>query len=299
MKVALVAPDWGNSWIPLIKAEVERRGHEIDVIQQGMERTGDYDSYIHAWASSQPYYDGKNTMFMRRYELFSGALAKVDWRHVQDLILVNSWIKDRVDEYFKEKGIQTRTHLIYNAVDTSKWTFKERKPNHRIGMACHVHPKKNLPLAVEVLSHLPENFELHIAGEVQDGCTAEYLNHMGKLLRRKVYIYGHIPREQLDLWWEQMGFCLSTSISEGNPNNVLEAMAKGIMPVVLRWPGADDQFPDKCLARSAHALAEIIEMEGICVNHDSQLYRQHVEQHFSLDNIRRAVDIALNTQEQT
>lgn len=306
MRVALVAPGWGNSWIPLIKAEVERRGHEFEVVRPNQNFSLTHDVYIHAWASGDGIRGKRNVMFMRRYELFSGALANIVWTRIDDLILVNSWIKDVVDKYFKSKGIQTRTHLVYNAVDTSKWTYKDRKPNNRIGMACHVHPKKNLPLALEVLSHLPEEFELHIAGEIQDACTAEYLNHMGKKNRRTVYLYGHIPREQLDLWWEQMGFCLSTSLSEGNPNNVLEAMAKGIKPVVLNWPGAEDQLPEEWRGNSARELADLVvefdseaQVRTVFETYSSASYRKHVEEFYSLDNIRRAVDIALNTQEQT
>lgn len=308
MRVALIAPDWGNAWIPMIKAEVESRGHEFQIINPAIFKEPevfdlDYaaDAHIHAWAVDYVVPGRRNVMFLRRYELFDGCLSKVRWNYVSDLIVVNSWIKDRVDEYFKAKGIQTKTHLIYNAVDLSKWTFKERKPNHRIGMACHIHPKKNLPLAVEVLAHLPEHFELHIAGAVQDGATLEYINHIAKLNRRKVYVYRHIPREHLNSWWEQMGFCLSTSISEGNPNNVIEAMAKGIKPIVLSWPGAAEQFFEGWIGNNARELADLIceydpesQTRHIFAGYLSHEYRQWVQEWHSLDNIRRAVDIALN-----
>jgi glycosyltransferase involved in cell wall biosynthesis len=290
MKVALIAPDWGNSWIPLIKAEVESRGHEFIQNTQCF-ASSKTDLFIHAWAATQPFPGTRNVMFLRRYEFFESCLQKVVWECVSDLIVVNSWIKAHVDNYFAEHGIQTKTHLIYNAVDTSQWTYKERKGNHRIGMVCHVHPKKNLPLALEVLNHLPEEYELHIAGAIQDPCTYEYLNHMAKLAKRKVYMYGQLPRQQLDIWWEQMGFCLSTSLSEGNPNNVLEAMAKGIKPVVLNWPGAEDQFYESWVGKDAHELAGIIKL-GL---YDSKLYREHVEEFHPLANIKKAVDIALGS----
>jgi glycosyltransferase involved in cell wall biosynthesis len=299
MKVALVAPDWGNSWIPLIKAEVERRGHDFIVIHPTHMPPSDVDVYIRAWADGQPIKHTagtRNVMFLRRYELFNGCLTKIMWPAVDDLILVNSWIKKEVDQYFKERGIQTRTHLIYNAADPTAWTYKPRTANHRIGMACHVHPKKNLPLAMQILGHddLPPHFELHIAGAVQDSCTLEYLNFMGKRLRRKVHIYGEIPRAQLNFWWDQMGFCLSTSISEGNPNNVLEAMAKGIKPLVHSWPGADDQFPEHCIFETAELCVDMINARNTAVHpYDSAWYRQIVEERYSLGNIRQAVDIAL------
>lgn len=292
MRVALVAPDWGNSWIPMIQAEVERRGHEFKRSVKGFV-FGEADVYIHGWAASKPVRGEKNIMFLRRYELFDGALSKQNWGDISDLILCNTWIKSVVDKYFKVNGIKTRTHLVYNAVDTSKWTFRERGPNKRIGMVCSVHPKKNIPLALEILRYMHHDTELHIAGAIQDPCTAEYLNYMGKKQKRTVYLYGHIPRGQLDIWWEQMGFCLSTSISEGNPNNVLEAMAKGIKPIVHDWPGASDQFPKECLFKTS--LEAFRAMEGDTENeplYDSRRYLDWVKARYSLDNIKSVVDLA-------
>lgn len=297
MKVALVTP-WDNAWIPYLKQAVEKRGHDFILKNTWHEdplssarRSGLYDVVLHGWSNgaSQPVDGARNVFFLRRYELFDGALTKVYWKNVDALIVVNSWIKQIVENNFKCRGITVPVHLIYNGTDLSKWTYKERKPGKRIGMACHVHPKKNLPLALQILGRLPEDYELHIAGEVQDPCTAEYLNHVGKQMGRKVYLYGHIPREQLNLWWEQMNYCLSTSISEGNPNNVIEAMAKGIKPIVHNWPGAEDQF------NTFNTIEQAIwQIHG---PYESSAYRDWVGKYFSLENYERVLDIALQPKE--
>lgn len=285
MKVALITP-WDNAWVPYFEQSFRARGHEFTHLTHPM--PGSYDVVLHGWATGKdPLYHGaRNLMFMRRYELFDGGLQRVQWKGVTDLICVNSWIRGVVEETLKRAGHRTNVHLIYNGTDPGRWRFRERKPNNRIGMACHVHPKKNLPLALQILALLPQEYELHIAGAIQDGCTAEYLNHVGKAMRRKVYLYGHV--DQLDLWWDQMGVCLSTSLSEGNPNNVIEAMAKGIKPVIHRWPGSEDQFPDHLFCRADEAAAMIQSDE-----YDSARYLSQVQQKFSLDNIERVVDLAL------
>lgn len=288
MKIALFSP-WDNAWVPYYKQAFEARGHEFSFMKHPM--PGDYDVVLHGWATGEtPLYHGaKNIMFMRRYELFEGGLQKVNWNGVKDLICVNSWIKDIVDGSFQRRSISTKVHLIYNGTDPNRWRFRVRKPSNKIGMACHVHPKKNLPLAMQILAKLPEDYQLHIAGEVQDPCTAEYLNHLGRVWKRKIYLYGHIPIHELSLWWEQFGTCLSTSISEGNPNNVIEAMAKGIKPVIHNWPGADDQFPASLRFTTVdEAVSQILSSE-----YDSTSYRGLVEQKFSLSNIEKVVDLAL------
>jgi glycosyltransferase involved in cell wall biosynthesis len=289
MRVALVTP-WDNAWVPYFRKSVEARGHEFKLFRP-KQALANADVVMHGWASgeSQPLRGARNIMFLRRYELFDGGLARVDWTGIDALVCVNTWIRDIVTGVFGEKGLGVPVHVIYNGTDVSRWRFRERAPGKKIGMACHVHPKKNLPLAMQILARLPEGYELHIAGEVQDACTAEYLNHLGKLMRKKVYIYGHIPSEDLSLWWEQMSYCLSTSLSEGNPNNVIEAMAKGLKPVVHDWPGAEDQFPED--VRFATVEEAVAQIEAPA--YESARYRSIVEEKFSLRNIERAVDLAL------
>lgn len=282
MRVALITP-WRNAWVPYFKKAIEARGHEFVL-------NGGGDVVLHGWASgdSVPLAGARNIMFMRRYELFEGGLQRVDWKQVDALICVNSWIKEVVQTVFAQSKVKTPVHLIYNGTDLSRWRYRERKPSKKVGMACHIHPKKNLPLAVQVLAHLPEDYELHIAGEIQDSCTAEYLNHLGTRLRRKVYLYGHVQENEMSLWWEQMGFCLSTSLSEGNPNNVIEAMAKGIKPVVHAWPGADDQFPDYLFDTAEQAAKMILDDR-----YESATYRRLIEEKFSLANIEKVLDLAV------
>lgn len=283
MKVALVTK-WDNAWVPMFKEEIEHRGHQFALCDQPEPA----DVVIHGWAWTQPVKNARNVMFLRRYELFSGGLQKVDWSGIDQLICVNKWIEQVVSDSFNRKGVKTPVSTIYNAVDLKSWTFKERKHNKRIGMACHVHPKKNLPLALQILAALPDDYELHIAGEVQDPCTAEYLNAVAKAAKRSVYIYGHIERSELNAWWDMMGFCLSSSLSEGNPNNVIEAMAKGIKPLVHCWPGAEDQFPDHLFS----TVDEAVKLMG--GEYRSEKYRQEVEQKFSIKNIERVVDLCVS-----
>lgn len=290
-KIALITP-WENAWVPHFRKAIEARGHDFAL---GSHLPDSYrpDAVIHGWADGAvaPGPNRRDIVVLRRYELFAGACSKIDWAHVDVLVCVNDWIADRVRDFFAAKGIAVPVHVIYNAVDPDAWTFRERKPNKKIGMACHVHPKKNLPLALQILAGLPADYELHIAGAVQDPCTAEYLDHAARTMRRRIYLYGHVPAEHMDVWWEQMGFCLSTSISEGNPNNVIEAMAKGIRPVVHDWPGAAQQLPGGWLFAAAGDAVRMIEAGG----YDSKAYRALVENRFSLANIDRVVDLALGT----
>ena len=271
LRVLLLTP-WENAWIPLYTKVFEERGHQVRVDRDAT-RWRKADVFLHMWAGQTcPRPGAVNLMFLRRYEFFDFDWEKYDWTSVDKLIFCNSVLKKNFD-----KAVTASTELVYNAVDTSKWTHRERGPGKKIGMACHVHPKKNLPLAAQILERLP-GYELHIAGAVQDPFTTFYLESR----KINIKLYGHV--KDMDKWWEDKNYCLSTSISEGNPNNVNEAMAKGIKPIVHDWPGASDQYPET-FKTVDEAVAQITGEYG-------SGYREHVDTFFSLDNFRRVVDMA-------
>ena len=285
MKVALITP-WQNAWVPLYEKAFKDRGHEFGVFEKQAPR--DSDVVLHGWCTGTKAVDGaKNIVFLRRYELFDGGLARVEWSKVQHLVCVNSWIKNIAEQIFEAEKIQTPVHLIYNAASFDKWKYADRGHGKRIGMACYVHTKKNIPLALQILAALPAGYELHIAGGIQDLCLAEYLSYQAKEMNLTMVLHQQVPSKDMDSWWDGMNYCLSTSMTEGNPNNVIEAMAKGIKPIVHNWPGAEDQL-------GSHLFNTVDEaVKLINGDYDSKAYRQEIEDKFSVKNIEKVVDLAL------
>jgi glycosyltransferase involved in cell wall biosynthesis len=90
----------------------------------------------------------------------------------------------------------------------------------------------------------------------------------------------------MDFWWEQCSYCLSTSLSEGNPNNVIEAMAKGIKPIIHNWPGAKDQFQDT-FDTVEQALGQF------AGDYNSEQYRDWISKNYSLKNIDKVVELCV------
>lgn len=283
---------WDNVWLDYYNEIFTYRGHRFFALhphhmEQFAQQAG-ADLYLHGWASgdSQPVAGATNVMFLRSYELFQpDGLKKVEWGALDALICVNPAFQRMVQAYFADHAIKVPVHCIFNGTPLQRWTFKPRVFNGKIGMACHVHWKKNIPLALQVLAKLPSDTELHIAGEIQDPCTQTYIEHVSALLKRKVVMYGHIDIGGMDAWWEQFGVMLSTSLREGNPNNVIEAMAKGIKPVIHNWLGADEQFPGLTFLTPEEGAAMV---SGPI---DSERYRSHVADHFSLANIAKVVSL--------
>lgn len=288
MKVSLITHQWGHPWIDSFGKVFAERGHEYAV-----NTIGEADVYLHAWSdgSSSPIPGATNIFFWRRFETYSPGWKKINWANVDQIISVNDWVELRIKALLGDGCPPVTT--IYNAVDLSRWTFKTRKPGKKIGMVGHVCMKKNYPLALQIMAELPRDYSLHIAGQIQDQCVIDYLDNAARQMQLNLYVYDYIPPNQIDIWWEDKQYCLCTAVSEGNPNNVLEAMAKGIRPVVHTWPGAEHQFNKTTLFSTVkEAVGQILDDK-----YDSQEYIDHIRANFSLDNFREIVTIAeqLNT----
>lgn len=53
------------------------------------------------------------------------------------------------------------------------------------------------------------------------------------------------PGNDMEEWYREVGFILSSSDSEGCHTSVLEGMACGCIPIVYNWPGASSLVPDQ------------------------------------------------------
>lgn len=213
-------------------------------------------------------------VFLRAYEYVSDYWLDIQWDKVDRVMCVNDFIAEYITEVTKKKPI-----VLYNGTNPKQWSFKERKHGNKIAQVSHIHYKKNHSLALQILNKLPKEYELHCAGDIQLPDVYYYLQNLSKELDRNIYCYGHIPEAQLDEWLEDKNYILSASMREGCPNNIIEAMAKGIKPIVHNWPGARNQFGEYVFNTIDEALA----MMSPSSAYDSRMYREVVERKFSMD----------------
>jgi len=224
------------------------------------------DIYLLMWANQEAKEfinryrgDAKIILWVRRYEYYQSWLYEINFNKVSAVIFVNDYLAEGFE---KQTGV--KTHVIYNSVDLNKWTLVEKLKSKNIGMVGWINQKKNFPLAIQILSKLPKH-ELHIAGGVQDSATMDYIFNLAadlKITLERLNFHGRIPHHKMDAWLNNIGVLLSCSISEGCPNNVLEAMAKGIPTIIHNWPGAKDIFPEECIFNTVDEACELITTYG-------------------------------------
>lgn len=221
------------------------------------------------------------------YETHTNLPAEVNWANVDDVIFTARYLQHLAEQ--KWPRIQNcRRFWFPNGVDLQKFrppSSGKAYAGKKIAMAGYINPKKNIPLALQILhaarKRLPD-LELHICGEIQDERTVIYLDHMA----REMDLHGSVRLEpwQSDMaaWFADKDWILSTSIEESFHYAVAEAMACGCMPVVHAWQSSRDLYPAERIFTTVAEAVEIIVYGGLMFP-----AREWVQSHLSLEQMVR------------
>jgi glycosyltransferase involved in cell wall biosynthesis len=232
--------------------------------------------------ASQRRWPGTVAIRAHRYEIDSGFLNQVSWENVDHLIFVNQvayrWTKELG---LKEPQSPPQISVIKNIVDPQQWRFKNHKPGRKFAWVGYINWKKGIELLMEVCRRLRDwdrKAEIHIAGQFQHSEVERYFWEYvhGNNLSPNVRYHGWLGHEDLDEFLEDKDYILSTSIVEIQCLAVLEAMAKGIKPLIHCWPGADTIYLREWLWRHPEELLGLLETP-----YESARYRQYVKKHHS------------------
>ncbi|WP_143609921.1 MULTISPECIES: glycosyltransferase [unclassified Thermosipho (in: thermotogales)] len=165
--------------------------------------------------------------------------------------------------------------IIYNGIDLEKIPFMERSKGYNIAWVAHISHKKNPAMILQVIKKLTEidkHYKIHIAGDFQDSRYELYLKYMVEEmgLKNNVIFYGWV--DDMEEWWRDKNYVLSTSIHEGHPYNIMEAMARGIKPVIHNFFGAKELYEKRWIFNDIEEACRIITEN----NYNSIYYRQYV-----------------------
>ena len=248
---------------------------------------------------------------------FSSPLGYVDYRLRRQAVLffIKRCLKPImvVSEATKKKlmdaGLKTETLGLYNGIDADLWRRKNgnailriefglREDDFLIGTVARIDPDKDLPTFYKVVklvrAQVP-NARFVIVGDGKGDELAKAKHQAEQFgLKDSIYFTGH--RDDLLYVYSSLDIFLMTSITEGLPNTILEAMAMEV-PVVSTAVGGvpelivDGEHGFLCSVGDAEALSrkvvELIQNSGLRVKF-AENARKRVEEDFSFDQrVRR------------
>lgn len=235
---------------------------------------------------------------LHSYEALAGYVGQINWNRVNDIIFVCKHIQDlsiaqiAIGNTLKKNP---RTWIIPNGIDINKFQFQEHTRGPNIAYLGAINFKKGPMLllhAFHALFTMSSKYHLHMAGKYQDPRYKFYFKKMIKTLGMEdnVHEYGEIAKPEN--WLQDMNYVINSSVLEGHPVGIAEAMAMGIKPLIHSFVGSDNLYPDDYIWYTIPDLKKLIKSK----DYDSKEYHDYViEQGWTLDNqISNILDL-LNT----
>jgi len=228
--------------------------------------------------------DKKVVLRLHRYEAFTDFPKQINWSVVDRLIFVASHIREILDELSPGIVEKVKSEVIYNGVDVEKIKSLNISTGYNIAIVALINYKKNPPMVLQIMKKLVDidkKYMLHWAGAFQDSHYQTYLDYMIKemKLENNIKFYGWV--EEMDEFWKNKNYLLSASIHEGHPYNVMEAMIRGIKPIIHNFRGAKKLYPKHTIFNTIEGAVNIITNE----NYYSNAYRNWViDRKWTLEN---------------
>ncbi|MFQ5963016.1 MAG: glycosyltransferase [Candidatus Scalinduaceae bacterium] len=230
--------------------------------------------------------DGKRVICrLHRYEALAGFIQKIKWERINDLIFVAEHIRDiSIRQVPKLPQLVNNIHVIPNGVNMDKFNFKQRKKGWNIAYIGYIQYRKGPLLLLHTFQQLvliDKRYRLFVAGKFQDVHYELYFNQMIQEmgLGENIKFDGWIKNQDISAWIEDKQYVICTSIHEGHPVGLMEAMACGLKPLIHNYVGARESYPGKYIWNTIPEFINMVTED----NYDSMEYRKFIETHYSLE----------------
>lgn len=218
---------------------------------------------------------------LHSYEAFNDYPKNVNWGNVDKLICVAEHIKDNV---LSKIGIsKDKVSVIYNGIDLDKYMFKKREKGFNIAYVGYINYKKGPMLllhAFKAIHDIDDRYVLHIAGEFQDERDILYFNQMTGEFKLRDSIKFDGWQTDINRWLEDKNYIICSSLLESQNMSVMQAMTKGIKPLIHNFVGARNIYPGKYIWSTIEDAVQKVRDD----NYDSMEYRSLIVNNFCLSD---------------
>lgn len=185
------------------------------------------------------------------YESHEWFVNQIAWNNVQALATVSPYFQRLMAAKLELRKANTRVVCIPNGVDLDRFKIiaNHYEPN-KVAWVGYLNMKKGPSLLRCVAESYP-HLEINAVGTFQCENTQRLLLEGPNNLR------FHSWRDDVENFYPEHAWILSTSTTESFSYAVAEGMTCGLTPMVFAWPGADELWPKECIWRSMSDLGKI------------------------------------------
>jgi glycosyltransferase involved in cell wall biosynthesis len=219
---------------------------------------------------------------LHRYEAYEPWPTQINWKAVDALVTVgNPWVHKALEHWRPDIRKRVSIVNIPNGVNLEAYPYTSRRPGKNIAFIGALRMVKNPMLLFQCMAALKKidpQYRLFIAGRVKELVMQHYYEHtLSTMGLQDVIVYDGF-QDDIPRWLADKQYLVSTSVIEGCPMGILEAMATGVKPIIAHFPGAEALFDrDYLFTTPEEFCRRIVEPQ-----YDSQRYRDFVERRYPL-----------------
>lgn len=218
------------------------------------------------------------------YEIFTDMPSFIRWNVLDRVIFVADHKREIFFERFKDMTDFNKTTLIRNGIDIMKFTIPERKgKNKNMAFVGNINYRKGIELLLQLFYELVEidnGYKLYIRGDHQDLRYKVAIENMIDELGIKDKVIFEDRVDDLNKWFEDKTYIVSSSIEESFQYTIGEGMLSGLKPVIHAWKESRDIWPKEYIYKNREEFLKIVLNDEYC----KEDYREFVVKNYSLEN---------------
>ena len=211
--------------------------------------------------------EGKKKVILRlhSFEILSTQAGEINYDVVTDVIFVSHYMRRLFNRRFPGRLRGQRVHIIHNGIDLKRFSFIPGKERRKIAFVGKLDAQKDPMVMLQAFTFLrcrhPE-LQLHVAGGPDN--NRYYLTMPDFLAKNRLEndtarFYGHV--KDIPSWLADKDFILCTSPFEAQGVGLLEAVHRGLRPLIYSFPGAEELYPATWLWQNFDELERLL-VEG-------------------------------------
>lgn len=230
------------------------------------------------------------------YEVYTNIIRKINWKYVDDLIIVAPHIRRIFEERTKDINMSgLNVHTVFCGVNVNRFPLNIKNKGYNLGYLGYINFKKNIPLTLDIfkkLHDLDDRYKLYIAGEFQDDRTLSYFDYYvdSNKLNDCIFFDGWQEEQEKIQWFKKIDYMVISSIDEGLCFAAAEAMCSGIKPVLHNCEGLRNHYDKKYIFTTLDdAVKMIAENE-----YSSSEYRDFIRKNYSIEREEKSINKIIN-----